>query len=152
MYRPIISVAFLVLLSLSICYAQEFSVRLIDARNGHPLSNETVTITFTENQKALKGFSVKTDAHGSAAFQLPSPLPPNVLVRNYHLYPCYNWTSTNTELLKQSGLVSRCSKEDQECRCVFDKEASEIKAKPGEIVLLARPETLWEKIQARLAQ
>lgn len=152
MNRAIFSAAFLFLLSLSICSAQEFSVRLIDARNGRPLSNETVTITFTENQSTLKGFTVKTDSNGTATFQLPTPLPPNVLVRNYGLYPCYKLTSTDTAALKKSGLVSRCSKPDQACRCDFGKEVGEIKANPGQIVLLARPETLWEKIQARLSE
>jgi hypothetical protein len=150
--KRIVSIAILLLLSFSICSAQEFSVRLVDARNGQPLSNETLTITFTENQSALKGLTVKTDANGNATFHLPTPLPPNVLVRNYDLYPCYQLTSANTQALKQSGLVSRCSKQDQACRCNFSKEASEIEPKPGQIVLLARPETLWEKIQARLSE
>jgi hypothetical protein len=150
MKRVIISVSLLLLPSLSICSGQDFSVRLIDARNGHPLPHETVTITFTENQKSLKGFTVKIDANGTATFQLPAPLPPDVLVRNYDLYPCYQLTSANTQALQQSGIVSRCSKRDQACLCDFSKEASEIKATPGQIVLLARPATLWEKIQARL--
>jgi hypothetical protein len=150
MKRVIMCAALLFPASLSICSAQEFSVCLVDARNGHPLPNETVTITFTENESSLKGLTVKTDANGTATFQLSTPLPPNVLVRNYDLYPCYQLTSTNTQALKQSGLVSRCSKQDQACRCNFSKEASEIKANPGQIVLLARPETVWEKIQARL--
>jgi hypothetical protein len=150
MRRVITFVALLFPVSLSICSAQEYSVLLIDARNGHPLPNESVTVTFTENERSPKGFTVKTDANGTASFQLPTPLPPNVLVRNYDLYPCYQLTSANTQALKQFGLVSRCSKQDQACRCNFSKEASEIKAKPGQIVLLARPETVWEKIQARL--
>src|ERR1700724_2180864 len=110
MNRVIMHVALLFTASLSICCAQEFSVRLIDARNGHPLPNETVTVSFTENERSLKLFNVKTDANGTATFQLPTPLPPNVLVRNYDLYPCYHLTSAHTPALQQSGLVSRCSK------------------------------------------
>jgi len=150
MMRLMISVLLLLLAGLSISSAQDFSVRLIDVRNGRPLPHETVTITFTENQRSLKGFTVKTDANGTATFQLPVPLPPDVLVRNYDLYPCYLLTSANTQALKLSGIVSRCSQKDQACRCDFSKEASEIKPSPGQIVLLARPQTLWEKIQARL--
>jgi hypothetical protein len=144
----IVCVAFLFLASLSICFAQEFSVRMIDARNGQALPNETVTVTFTEHE--LKGLTGKTDASGTVAFQLSTPIPLKVLVRNYDLYPCYQLTSVNTKTLMQSGIVSRCSKQDQACRCNFSKRVSEIKANAGQIVLLARPETLWEKIQARL--
>jgi hypothetical protein len=75
MKRVIINVAFLFTASLSICSAQTFSVRLIDARNGHPLPNETITVSFTENERSLKLFNVKTDANGTATFQLPTPLP-----------------------------------------------------------------------------
>jgi hypothetical protein len=150
MKRAIMHVGFLFTASLATCCAQEFTVRLIDARNGHPLPNETVTVSFTENERSLKLINVKTDANGIATFLLPTPLPPNVLVRNYRLYPCYQLTSANTQALKQSGLVSRCSKADQACRCNFSKEAGEIKANPGQTVLFARPETLWEKVQARL--
>lgn len=150
MKRTILSIATLLLLGFSICSAQEFSVRLIDARNGQPLPNKALTITFTENERALKGFTVRTDVNGNANFHLPTPLPPNVLVRNYDLYPCYQLTAANTQDLQQSGLVSRYSQQEQACRFNFSKEASEIKAKPCQIILLARPETLWEKIQARL--
>lgn len=76
MKRVIMCAALLFPASLSICSAQEFSVRLVDARNGHPLPNETVTITFTENESSLKGLTVKTDANGTATFQLSTPLPP----------------------------------------------------------------------------
>jgi hypothetical protein len=150
MKRVIVCVALLFPASLSVCSAQEFSVLLIDACNGHPLPNETVTVTFTENDRAPKGFTVKTDANGTATFQLPTPLPPNVPVRNYDLYPCYQLTPANTRALKKYGLVSRCSKQDQACQCNLSKEASEIKANPGQIVLLARPETLWESLVAEL--
>jgi len=105
MKRAIMCVALLLPAVFQTCSAQEFSVRLVDARNGRPLPNETVTITFTENERSSKGFTVKTDAKGTATFRLPTPLPPNVLVRNYDLYPCYRQTSANTQVLKQSGLV-----------------------------------------------
>src|SRR5260370_28102062 len=122
MKRAIMFVALLFPASLSICAAQEFSVLLIDARNGRPLPNEAITVTFTENDRSPKGFTVKTDANGTATLQLPAPLPPNILVRNYDLYPCYQLTSSDTQTLKKSGLVSRCSKQNQACRCKFSKE------------------------------
>lgn len=131
--------------------AQDFSVQLIDARNGHPLPNRPVTVTFIrEGAKSFEGFSLKTDANGTAVFRLPSPVPQHVQLNAYDLYPCYQLTTLDVPALKESGIVSRCSKESQACQCNFSKEVDGIKATPGQILLFARPETLWERIQARL--
>ena len=54
----------------SICTAQDFSVRLIDVRNGRPFPNQTVTIQY---RKIADGSSV-------------SQLTGEVVSRRFHLY------------------------------------------------------------------
>ena len=131
--------------------AQDLSVQLIDARDGHPLPNRPLTVTFIrEGAESFDGFSLKTDASGKAVFRLPSPIPHHVQLNAYDLYPCYQLTTLDVGVLKTAGIVSRCSKQSQACRCNFSKEADGMKATPGQILLFARPETLWERIQAYL--
>jgi hypothetical protein len=131
--------------------AQDFSVQLIDARNGHLLPNRPVTVSFIrDGAKSFEGFSLKTDANGTAVFRLPSPVPHHIQLNAYDLYPCYQVTTLDVTALKEVGIVSRCSKQSQACQCNFSKEVDGIKATPGQIQLFARPETFWERIQARL--
>jgi len=141
-------VSFLLFAEMSICSAQDFSVRLVDVRNGRPFPNQTVTIQYRKIAGGLldfETFTIKADANGSAAFKLPSPTPPKVSITAYDLYPCYDLQPTDTQQLREFGLATHCSKPSQGCRCKFSKQASQTKARPGEVVLLARPVTRWEK-------
>ena len=131
----------------SICSAQDFSVRLIDVGNGRPFPNQTVTIQYrktAEGSLDFETFAIKTDVNGTVTFQLP-PTPQKVSVTAYDLYPCYSLLPNDTRQLKEFGLTSHCSKPSQGCRCKFSNQANQVKARPGEVVLLARPMTHWEK-------
>jgi hypothetical protein len=131
----------------SICTAQEFSVRLLDVRNGRPFPNQTVTIQYRKTagrSSDFETFAIKTDANGGATFQLPTPTP-KVSVTAYDLYPCYELLPTDTQQIREFGLASHCSKSAQGCRCKFSQRVNQIKARPGEVVLLARPVTRWER-------
>jgi hypothetical protein len=44
-----------------------------------------------------------------------------------------------------TGIVSRCSKPPQGCRCKFSKKTLGVKGEPGQVVLFARPFTRWER-------
>src|SRR5438067_10693590 len=95
-------VSFLLFAEMSICSAQDFSVRLIDVRNGRPFPNQTVTIQYRKiagGSSAFETFAIKTDANGSVSFQLPSPAPPKVNVTAYDLYPCYSLLPIDTHQL-----------------------------------------------------
>jgi hypothetical protein len=143
---PLLAIS--VLAQASICTAQDFSVRLIDVRNGRPFPNQTVTIQYRKiaaGSSEFETFAIKTDANGVATVQLPTPTPPKVSVTAYDLYPCYDLLPTDTQQIKEFGLASHCSKPTQSCRCKFSKQANQIKAGPGEVVLLARPVTRWER-------
>ena len=142
----LIFVSLLFFVQVSICSAQGFSVRLIDVHNGRPFPNQTVTIQYRKiAEELVETFAVKTDANGSATFQLPLPTPSHVSVTAYDLYPCYSLLPLDTQQLIKFGLASHCSKPPQGCRCKFNKQANQIKTRPGEVVLLARPVTRWER-------
>lgn len=141
------------IVEVSICPAQDFSVRLINVRNGRPFPNHTVTIQYrktVEQSLDFETLTVKTNENGSAIFHLPMPLPRKVSVTTFDLYPCYDLQPTDTQQLGELGVASHCSKPSQGCRCKFSKRASQIKARPGEIVLLARPLTFREKLSRHI--
>jgi len=128
------------------CLAQNITVRLVDVRNGQVLANETVSVQFHVPQvSALQSLEGKTGNDGVAKFRLPEPVPKEIaaLTTNERLYPCYSRLPQETQTLVQEGRVSRCSK--QGCRCKFSKQVWQIQSKPGELVLLVRPFTGWEK-------
>ena len=130
------------------CLAQDVTVRLVDVRNGQVLANEPVSLQFHVPQvPAPQSLEGKTGIDGVAKFHLPEPVPPKiaVLVTNERLYPCYSLLEQETRRVVHEGLVSRCSKPQQGCRCKFSKQVSQIQSKPGELVLLVRPFTAWEK-------
>jgi len=125
----LILVSLLFLSHMSICSAQDFSVRLIDVRNGRPFPNQTVTIQYRKiagGSLAFETFAIKTDANGSASFQLPTAAPPKVNVTAYDLYPCYSLLPIDTQQLREIGIASHCSKPSQGCRRKFSKQADQI--------------------------
>lgn len=128
--------------------AQDFTVRLIDVRNGRPFPGQTVTVVYRETVGTavyFKSFTIKTDASGIASCRLPTPAPAKVSFATYYLYPCYDLQPSDTQQLRESGLATHCSKPSQGCHCKFSNEAAKVTPKPGEVVLLARPKTRWEK-------
>ena len=101
MKSRLIFVSLLFFAQMSICSAQDFSVRLIDVRNGRPFPNQTVTIQYrkiTGGSLDFETLAIKTDANGSATFQLPTPTPPKVSVTAYDLYPCYDLLPTDSAI------------------------------------------------------
>ncbi len=131
-----------------ICSAQEVTVLALDVRTGNPLANETVSMQFHIAQvPELQELEVKTRADGKAQFHLPTPIPSKISVYlpNRRLYPCSVLSGVDTQQVIADGLVSRCSKPTQGCRCKFGKWITQFRTTPGELVLLARPVTSWER-------
>jgi hypothetical protein len=133
--------------------AQDVTVRLVDVRNGHVFANETVNMQFHVLQVSeLQTLESKTRSDGTAKFRLPVPIPPNLAVyaTSEQLYMCSQLVDIDTKKIIDEGLVSRCSKPTQGCRCKFSRQVSEIQIRPGELVLLARPVTNWEKFLSHI--
>jgi hypothetical protein len=78
----------------SSCLAQGLTVRVINANNGHPLSNEAVTMSllYMKGEKRPVKYNAlltaKTHADGEAHFTLPTPAPVN-LAAQIHLKSPY---------------------------------------------------------------
>jgi hypothetical protein len=134
---------------------QEITVRLLDCRTGAPYGDKFVTIGFfhPENTPQPPDLKAKTAADGKVLFHLPKTTPPE-LFRVFpgtekDLYPCSSMVFSPTDLHRiiSEGIVSQCSTKVQGCRCKFGKAVAEIDSRPGELVILARPISLGEKIR-----
>jgi hypothetical protein len=135
--------------------AQEITVRLLDCRSGAPNADKFVTIGFfhPENTPQTPDLKAKTAADGTVVFHLPELKPPGLFMvlpgtRN-DLYPCSSMVFYPTDLQRiiSEGLVSKCSKKNQGCRCKFGKALGQIDARPGELVILARPISRGERVR-----
>jgi len=131
---------------------QEITIRLVDCRNGTRYADKLVTIQFFHPVNAPQPeWKAKTGMDGTVEFQLPKPptlfsvLPGT----GNDLYPCSDmiFKATDLDRIISEGVVSRCSKKTQGCRCRFGKALAEIESRPGELVILARPITRGEKIR-----
>lgn len=138
------------------CSGQDILVRLIDARNGRTFSRETVNLQFrvgsgtTTHQEFL---NATTGADGVARLRLPATPPAKVTLWPNGLYLCaYDVFPVDTEQVLHDGLVARCSEVPKGCRCKFSQQVLQLQATPGEVVLLVRPVTAWEKFWWRFLE
>lgn len=66
------------------CFAQTVTIRVINGKNGHPLSGQGVAISllYDGSEKAPADYvaqlSLKTDDNGEAHFRLPEPPPAHI--------------------------------------------------------------------------
>ena len=139
---------------------QEVTVRLLDCRSGTPYADKLISVGLFHpaNTPQPPDLKAKTAVDGTVAFRLPKMARPG-LFRVFpgtgnDLYPCSPMVFYPTDLnrIMSDGIVSRCSKKVQGCRCKFGKAVAEIHSRPGELVILARPITLGEKIRWSIYQ
>jgi hypothetical protein len=143
------------------CSAQDIAVRLIDSRSGRVFAGEPVSLQFrvgigvNSHQETLEA---TTGADGVARFRLPESPPSTFRVFPNHLYLCADLFcgvypyQEDTQQVVHDGCVSSCSKTGRGCRCKFGKWASQLRPTPGEIVLLVRPITAWERFWWRFLE
>jgi hypothetical protein len=143
------------------CWAQDIAVRLIDARNGNIVANETVSLRFHVGEGAnshQETLEATTGTDGVARFRLPEPPPSTFSLSPNHLYLCANLFcgvypyQEDTQQVVHDGCISSCSKTGRGCRCKFGKWASQLRPTPGEVVLLVRPITAWERFWWRFLE
>lgn len=144
--------AFLMLASslgrVPVCWAQDITIRLLDVRNARPLANETVNVQFhVAREDDIRMLKAKTGPDGTTTLRLPEPMPQAIFVLAGYpdLYPCSALSTIDTHQVISEGLVSRCCKPVQQCRCKFGKQILQLHARPGELILLARPMTWFER-------
>ena len=149
--RPLTSV--LLVLIGPVCIAQAIKIRVVDVRNKHPLPNLHVTLSllFDKNEKLPPNYNPvlrgETDSDGEAQFGLPQPAPAHF--STWVESPGEHWwvggpASVETRDVIERGIVgSRPGPWS-------NKQVTSLKATPGEIIILARPWNLFERILAPL--
>ena len=138
--------SFLVLGSHLFCFGQVISARVINAKNGHPLPKQHISISLLDEkgekietkQGAL--LELETDINGDAQFTLPEAAPAHLSARarlTSEHWRCGCWALVATQDVVQKGIV-----EGNE----LTTPAKPVKAEPGEILFIARPLTFLERL------
>lgn len=122
----------------------DISVRLLDYRNGEPVTGIVVALGMTNEDGHSKPGPLPiatSDSHGIAEFHLPKPVERKLYLvwpPNYGFRSC-GWDLTRTELILSTGVVDPRS-------CGNDKIRSAIVPKPGELVVFGRRVSAWERM------
>ena len=133
-----------VLLLSSLCPAQELTVRVLNAKNRKPLAKETVTVQYLYKKppSASAPLRLQTDNHGEARFPLPnsetSELNVMASLTSEH-WNCGCWVMAESAKVMQYGVVGPTP-------TVNTKNVEDFKSGPGEVVVLASPFTLWQRL------
>jgi hypothetical protein len=136
----------------AMCFGQVITVRIINGRNGHPLPRRSILFSplYDKSEKAPAKYDanvrMETDSNGEAQFNLPAPLPVRVSVGvglDFEHWRCLCAAPlfVRTQDVIQKGIVEGSE---------FAMTATPLKAAPGQIVFVARPITLFERILSPL--
>jgi hypothetical protein len=138
----------------SLCFAQLVTIRVIDARNGYPLQKRqaSLRLLYGKNEKTPAKYEptllLETDDNGEAQFKLPEPAPEHleawVGITSEEHWWCGCLLSVLTQDVVQKGIGGSWPGPGSQKSPVSEK------AVPGEILFLARPWTLFEKLLAPL--
>lgn len=131
------------LIFVSTCFAQELTIRVLNAKDGKPLPEESVTVQFLGQAAAPPPLQLQTDQIGEARFDVPTPSPKVLSVRvvlTSERWHCACSVMTETAKVVRDGVTQAPPRKDEQ------SSKSNLIAKPGEIVVVARPFTLLEKL------
>jgi hypothetical protein len=132
------------------------TVRVIDARDGKPYANLPVFVTlykwklkpgdprFGSLADVDTHFKRTTDARGEIRFSLPPPTAPQMAAEPGGPFAC-GGTLFNTETILKSGVVG-----ENRCKGKLRKSRIRFQAKPGEVVVFARPFSFWDGLFDRI--
>lgn len=131
------------------CLAQPVTIRVINVYNSRPLQKQKVYLTLMyfkpERPPANSelNLSGETDAKGEVQFQIPEPAPLHFSVM-VHLTSeylrCGCWVMSATQDLIQKGIVGPQPGPKQ------DNSDSAVKVAPGEVIVLTRPMSFFERV------
>ena len=127
-----------------LCSAQELTVRVIDAPNGHPLKGQTVTVGFLYDKNYDKmipskheALKLETDTNGEIRFQFPEPRPTHFSAQ-IHLdesrWECRCAVLGSTEDLIGKGIVASSSR------------TATLTPIAGQLLFVVRPLSLFERL------
>jgi hypothetical protein len=152
---------FLLACSSGFCVAQVITVRVINEKNGRALPREEISVSFffrtgesvpqgnDSKQYLIRdanlNFHAKTDANGVAQITLPQPAPLQLWVgaglpSQYWFCSCATQAFVSTEFVMEKGIVQR----------LHPKSTKIPEALPGQIIFVARPYNLFERLMAPL--
>lgn len=130
----------------SCCFGQVITIRIINGKNGHPLSKQpaTISLLYAKGEKApVTGDFImrsETDVNGGARFTLPDPPPAHLSVDarlTSEYWYCGCGLLVVTKELIQKGIVEGAA---------FSSANSPVTAEPGEVVFVVRPFTFIERL------
>jgi len=142
-------VCVLLLLVGPFCFAQTVTVRIMNAARGHPLQNQHVPVSLLYEKgektpaKYEANLTMKTDANGEAHFTLPEPAPPHISAQvrlTLEHLRCGCGVLATTEDVIQKGIVGPLPGGQPK------KAAATLKALSGEILIVARPLSFFERL------
>ncbi len=139
------------------CAAEDISVRLLDARNGRPYAHRLIVLAFhrvpsyvVEDIPGSAPLKAETNNDGIASFHVPDGSPRFVeVLPQGNLGLCSDLPPVELRTIITSGLVSHCSAATG-CHCKVAKSISTLVLTPGQVVLLARPRGIWQRLLDRL--
>jgi len=148
MTRAIKSLVILLALSLcQPCFGDTVTVRVINGKSGRPLSRQEVLVQFLD-EKVEKAPAIdssvlrlETNPNGEATFSIPDALPETLWIRvnltskHWHC-GCMKFAKTETVIHK--GVDAEPPPQSA--------VSSPVQAKPGQVVFIARPPTLIERL------
>ena len=152
--RLLVLLFVVVIWQLHVCSAQDIVIRLIDARNGRVFASETVSLQFIVG-KGVKShqetLEAKTGVDGVARFRLPVSPPSKFGLSTNGFLLCSDVFEVDTQQVIQEGLAPSCSKPKQGVSCKCGRQVSQLPRTAGQVVLLVRPITGWDKLWWRLS-
>jgi hypothetical protein len=131
------------------CLAQSVTVRVISVEDGRPMQKQKVWLNlwYFKGERPAANYDPnlggETDANGKVQFQFPEPAPAHFSVKvdlTSEYWDCGCLVLGTTKDLIQKGIVGPMP------RAKLEKPDAAFKAVPDEILILARPFTLFERI------
>jgi hypothetical protein len=130
------------------CLAEDLRVRLIDTRNGEPMKGQRIVVYLGSVVDGVPTPPVRwgtTGPDGTAVLNLPAPTVEWITIGDasgtlYHCSPFRESAFSTAQVFRDGGVAPN--------QCRLSRKLKEaIKAKPGEVILFARPLRWWEKGQ-----
>jgi len=155
MHRVAYGVGVLLVASLSLTFtsAQDITIRLVNAKSGKPLRSVPVTIFAWNGPPTYRPDNIPpgqivvhatTDAEGRAVFHSPEPALEHIgfnVGTPWDFAGCWRLHDLSPEIVFRTGAVA-----DYSC----GKLRWPVSAKPGEVVIVERKLTLWEKMRREI--
>lgn len=147
---PFRCLALLLLWSVGLyCQAASVRIQILNSKNGEPLQKQQIAVSFLYDASGRipTGYPaimhLETDVNGNAQLSLPEPAPQHIGI-TVHLtsehWHCVCLALAETQNVIQEGVI--VGRVGSQLRI----RGQIVKAKPGEVLFLARPFTFLERL------